>query len=119
LWNAGAESIFGYPANEALGQSLDLIIPEKQRAQHWTGYRRVMETGVSRYGTGDRLSVPALRKDGVRLSIEFTIVLVRGGDGRPAGIAAILRDVSESWNRERALQARIRELEAKRTGGQS
>lgn len=116
LWNAGAEAVFGYAAGEALGQSLDLIIPEKQRARHWEGYRRVMETGVSRYGARDRLSVPALRKDGARLSIEFCIVLVRGGDGRPAGIAAILRDVTESWNRERALQARIRELEAKRSG---
>ena len=117
LWNAGAEAIFGYSANEALGQSLDLIVPEKQRARHWEGYRRVMKTGVSRYGARDRLSVPALRKDGSRLSIEFTIVLVRGGDEKPVGIAAILRDVTESWNRERELQARIRELEAKGTVG--
>jgi PAS domain S-box-containing protein len=119
LWNAGAESIFGYAASEALGQSLDLIVPEKQRARHWDGYHRVMETGASRYGARDRLSVPALRKDGSRVSIEFTIVLVLGGDGKPAGIAAILRDVSESWNRERELRARIRELEAKRAADPS
>jgi PAS domain S-box-containing protein len=116
LWNAGAESIFGYTASEALGQSLDLIVPEKQRARHWDGYRRVMDTGVSRYGARDRLNVPALRKDGSRLSIEFTIVIIHGGDGKPAGIAAILRDVTESWKRERELQARIRELESKRAG---
>ena len=113
LWNAGAEAIFGWSAEEAVGQSLDLIIPEKQRQPHWDGYRRVMETGVSRYGAGDLLKVPASRKDGTRLSVEFTIVMVRGGDGRLAGIAAILRDVTARWNEERALRARLRELEAK------
>ena len=74
FWNAAAERIFGYAATEAIGQSLDIIIPEKLRGRHWEGYRQVMQTGQSRYGAGDLLAVPAQRKDGTRISVEFTIV---------------------------------------------
>ncbi len=102
LWNSGAEALFGYTPEEAVGRPLDLLIPEKLRRKHWDGYRRVMRTGVSRYASGELLKVPALRKDGTRLSIEFSIVIVHEDDGRPAGAAAILRDVTERWNRERA-----------------
>ena len=45
LWNPGAERIFGYSADEAVGQSLDLIIPERQRPAHWQGFSEVMRTG--------------------------------------------------------------------------
>src|SRR4051812_14856450 len=89
LWNGGAERIFGFSAAEAVGQSLDLIVPERLRQRHWAGYRRVMETGQTRYGT-ELLAVPAVRKDGTRLSIEFTVTLLRGDDGDVIGIAAIL-----------------------------
>jgi PAS domain-containing protein len=56
FWNAGAEVMFGYTAAEAVGQSLDLIVPEKQRPRQWDGWNRVMATGVTRYGTGIPLS---------------------------------------------------------------
>src|SRR5512146_3444050 len=68
LWNAGAEQMFGWSAAEAVGQSMDLIIPEKHRPKHWEGYSKVMETGVTKYGH-DVLAVPALTKDGRRISI--------------------------------------------------
>jgi len=74
FWNRSAERVFGFPAAEALGQSLDLIVPERQRARHWEGYDRVMTGGASRYGEGDLLAVPAVRKDERRISIEFTIL---------------------------------------------
>ncbi|MDQ4061049.1 MAG: PAS domain S-box protein, partial [Pseudomonadota bacterium] len=77
FWNAGAERIFGFAAAEAVGQSLDIIIPVNLRARHWDGFRRVMATGESRYGEGDLLSVPGLRKDGTRISLEFTIAALR------------------------------------------
>ena len=74
LWNSGAEAIFGYSKEEALGETLDLIIPEKLRERHWEGYRNVMATGVTKYGS-ELLAVPANRNDGSRISVEFTIIL--------------------------------------------
>jgi PAS domain S-box-containing protein len=108
-WNRGAERIFGFTAAEALGRSLDIIIPERLRERHWEGYRHTMATGESRYGAGDVLAVPGLRKDGSTLSLEFTIVPVRGEDGRLAGIAAILRDVTARFEELK----RLRKLAAK------
>lgn len=115
LWNPGAEAMFGYGAEEALGQSLDLIIPERLRARHWEGYRRAMATGVTRYGR-EVLAVPGVRKDGTRLSLEFTVVLLRGAGGAPEGVAAIIRDVTARWERERALRERLAALEARAAG---
>lgn len=110
LWNAGAEAIFGFSAAEAIGRSLDLIIPDRQRARHWEGYRNVMATGVTRYGQ-EVLAVPAVRKDGTRISLEFTVVLLREGTGELAGIAALMRDVTARWQQDRALKQRVAELE--------
>jgi PAS domain S-box-containing protein len=110
LWNAGAEATFGFRAAEALGRTLDLIIPDRYRERHWTGYRRVMETGTTSYG-GRLLAVPAMRKDGARLSIEFHVVVLRDPSGAVAGVAAIVRDVTERWQRERALREQVQELE--------
>jgi PAS domain S-box-containing protein len=84
FWNRGAEEMFGWPAAEILGRSMDVIIPDRLRARHWDGWSRVMETGVTRYGK-DVLAVPALHCDGRQLSIEFTIALLRGEDGRILG----------------------------------
>ncbi len=112
LWNAGAEAIFGYRADEVVGQTLDLIIPEKQRARHWEGYRTVMATGVTRYGR-ELLRVPALRKDRTRISVEFSILLPRDAAGEILGAAAILRDVTERWEQDRALRQRLAALERK------
>ena len=111
LWNSGAEAIFGYSAEEALGQTLDLIVPEKMRERHWEGYRKVMETGVTKYGS-DVLAVPALKNDNSRLSVEFTIVLLKNDSGKPIGTAAIIRDVTERWQKEKELKKRLAELEA-------
>lgn len=112
FWNEGAERIFGHSRDEALGRSLDLIIPERLRERHWDGYRKVMATGVTRYGD-EMLAVPALRRDGGRLSIEFTILLVRDEAGDLLGTAAFIRDVTARWEKERELKKRLAELEAK------
>ncbi len=110
LWNSGAEAVFGYTAQEAIGQSLDLIVPERQRDQHWAGYDRVMESGETKYGR-DLLAVPAMHKNGTRISIEFSIVLVKDSGGKVEGIAAIMRDVTKRWNEERQTRRRLAELE--------
>ena len=104
FWNRAAEAMFGYSAGEALGQTLDLIIPERFRARHWAGYRAVMSSGVTRYGQ-QLLAVPAIRKDGRRISIEFSIVLVRDPAGQLTGAAAIIRDVTARWERDRTARA--------------
>ena len=111
LWNAGAERIFGFRADEILGKSMDLIIPENLRERHWEGYDQTMKTGTTQYNR-NLLAVPAIRKDGTRISIEFTIVLIRGADGKLLGPAAILRDVSARWNQDKELRKRLATLEA-------
>ncbi|WP_419951757.1 PAS domain-containing protein [Methylobacterium sp.] len=111
VWNAAAERIFGFSASEALGQSLDLITPERQRQRHWDGYAKTMRTGITRYGT-EVLRVPALHKDGRSLSIAFTVGLLHGSDGAVTGILAIIRDETRRWNDERQMRKRLSELES-------
>lgn len=107
FWNPGAERIFGFTAAEAAGQSLDIIIPENLRARHWKGFRHTTATGTSRYGHGDLLSVPAMTKDGGRISVEFTIVLLRDGRGDVAGTVAVMRDVTRRFEEVRELRRRL------------
>ena len=103
-WNKGAEEVFGFAAAEAIGQTLDIIVPESLRQRHWDGYHATMRTGVTRYSGGDLLAVPAIRKDGSRISAEFIIVPFRDEIGRMVGIAAIMRDVSKRFEEMRALR---------------
>jgi PAS domain S-box-containing protein len=110
LWNSGAEAMFGYTTAEAIGHTMEIIIPEKHRARHDEGYARVMQTGITKYGR-EALAVPAMRKDGSRISIEFTIVLVRSAEGSVLGAAAIVQDVTARWERDKALRSRLAELE--------
>ena len=107
FWNAGAERIFGFTATEASALSLDLIIPENLRARHWAGFRRTMETGTSRYGLGDLLSVPGLTKDGRRISVEFTVVMLRNARQEITGIVAVMRDVTRRFDEVRELRRRL------------
>jgi PAS domain S-box-containing protein len=104
-WNGAAERVFGWTAEEALGASLDLIVPERQRTRHWEGYRKVMSTGATKYGS-DLLRVPSLNADGQRHSIAFTVTLIEDADGAVAGIAAVVRDETERWNEEQELRRR-------------
>jgi PAS domain S-box-containing protein len=112
FWNPGAERIFGHASSEALGQSLDLIIPERLRARHWSGYREVMQTGQSRYGEGDLLAVPGIRRDGTKISLEFTIVPLFDAERRLQGVAAVMRDVSERFDEMQALKRKLAQLSA-------
>jgi PAS domain S-box-containing protein len=80
------------------------MIPGNLRARHWDGFRETMRTGRTRYGAGDLLAVPALRKDGSRISVEFSIVPFRDGAGRMVGIAAVMRDVTKRFEEMKALR---------------
>lgn len=119
FWNDAATRVFGWLPSEAVGQSLDLIIPERQRARHWAGYRRTMATGETRYGE-QLLEVPALHRDGHRLSIAFTVTLLRRpGRHVPTGIAAVVRDVTRQWSERRRLHDEVAALRASAgTGGE-
>jgi PAS domain S-box-containing protein len=112
-WNAGAERIFGFSRGEAVGQSLDIIIPPGLRERHWVGYDETMRTGRTRYGAGDLLAVPALRKDGVRISVQFSIFTVRADGGDIAAIGAIMRDVTAEFEERKAMRKRLAELDRK------
>ena len=105
-WNAGAERILGFTAAEAIGQSLDLFIPEKLRGRHWEGYHRVMASGETKYKTG-LLSSPGIRKDGSQVSLEFSMVLLHDVNGAMQGCASIMRDVTERWLKEKELKQRL------------
>lgn len=111
FWNGAAERIFGFTAADAVGQSLDLIVPERQRQRHWEGYHKTMETGVTKYGS-DLLRVPALHKDGRTLSIAFTVALLRDPQGRPDAIVSVVREETARFAEERNLKKRVAELEA-------
>lgn len=110
FWNGGAEATFGHAAAEAIGKSLDLIIPEKLRKRHWEGYNAVMASGTTKYGT-ESLKVPALHRGGHRLSIEFRVMLLRNDGGAIMGIAAFLRDVTAAWTEQQELRKRLAALE--------
>lgn len=112
LWNPAAERIFGFSESEALGKSLDLIIPERLRKRHWDGYRKTMETGETRYGN-DVLKVPAIDKHGRSISIAFTVGMLFSADKKVAIIASIIRDETSRFEEERSLRKRLAELEAK------
>jgi len=112
-WNAAATRIFGFTEDEAVGESLDLIIPERLRARHWEGYDEVMQGRPSRYEAGALLSVPARHKEGKQMSIEFTILPFHDAAGAMVGIAAFLRDVTAKFEETRALR---RELAALKQG---
>lgn len=110
FWNDAATRLFGFTTRDAVGTSLDLIIPPRQQQRHWDGYHRTLATGITRYGT-DVLRVPALHKDGRPLSIAFTVALLRDALDEVTGIMAIVRDDTARWTEERALRTRLRELE--------
>lgn len=116
LWNGGAERMLGYSAEEAIGRSLDIFIPENLRARHWEGYFKVMQTGATRYAS-ELLAAPALCKDGSRISTEFSMTIIRDEAGRVAGTTAVMRDVTAKWQKEKALKARVAELESELNAG--
>jgi PAS domain S-box-containing protein len=116
FWNTAAERLFGWTADDAVGKSLDLIVPERQRRAHWEGYRRVMASGQTRYGT-ELLTVPANHADGERRSIAFTVSLLADADGAVTGIAAVVRDETRRWAEDRALRAELDELRSRSGSG--
>ena len=92
-WNATAESIFGHTANEAVGRTLDLLIPEDERPDHWRNFRRVMASGVLNYRPDHILDVEGLRRNGERVKLDVALIAIRDPAGHLVGITAIMRAV--------------------------
>jgi nitric oxide dioxygenase len=107
FWNAGCRRVFGYTACEAIGQSLDIIVPEALRTRHWQGYAQMMATGTSRYSAGDLLAVPALHKDNRRISVEFSLTSFRDAAGEVIGLGAVMRDVTKRFEEMKALRKTV------------
>jgi len=99
-WNAAATAMFGYTAAEALGQSLDLIIPEHLRAAHWRGFDAAMASGTTRLHGRPTLT-RAQHKSGSKLYVEMSFALVVDAAGAVLGSVAMVRDVTERMERER------------------
>jgi PAS domain S-box-containing protein len=113
LWNAAAERVFGHTEAEALGQSLDLITPERLRQRHWDGFNHSMATGTTRYGAGEMLRVSAMHKDGSTMSIAFTVAMLFDDAGKVSAVISVIRDETKRFNDDRALKKRVAELESK------
>ena len=111
FWNPAATRLFGYAQDEAMGQSLDLITPQRHQKRHWDGYYKTMQTGKTKYGH-DVLKVPAVHKDGHALSIAFTVALLHSPDLKVSSIVAVIRDETERFAEERNLRKRLTELES-------
>ena len=111
VWNAAATRLFGFTETEALGQSLDIITPERHRQRHWEGYHKTVATGITKYGT-ELLRVPAINKAGEQLSVAFTVALLFDAARKVTGVLAVMRDETKRFKEERELRKRIAELEA-------
>jgi PAS domain S-box-containing protein len=111
VWNAGAERIFGWSSAEALGQRMDMIVPERLRKRHWDGYDQSMRTGHTRYAH-DVLRVPAVDKAGRAMSIAFTVFMLYGPSGEPTACGSVIRDETDRFAQDRALKQKLAALEA-------
>jgi PAS domain S-box-containing protein len=110
VWNEGAEAIFGHPRAEAVGQSLDLIIPERLRPAHWAAFKRAIETGQLQHGR-ESLATRSMHRDGRTLYVDLSFALVRGRGGEVLGAVAVARDITRRFREERELRRRLAELE--------
>lgn len=109
-WNAGAEAIFGYAADEVVGQSLNVIIPERLRSAHWTAFDRAVETGQTRYGR-QAMTTRSVHKNGSKLYVDLSFALVKDNAGEVLGSVAMARDITRRYLEENVLRRRVAELE--------
>lgn len=102
IWNARAEMVFGFSASEAIGGSLDVIIPEDLRAAHWRGFNRAIAAGRTRLG-GRAMVTRAVHKQGGKLYVELSFGIVKGGPQGVMGALATAKDITQSYlaSRER------------------
>ena len=111
LWNRGAELLFGYAAADAVGQRLDIIVPEKFRRAHWEAFDRSVESGRTKHV--DRvLTTRSMHKNGARLYVDLSFGLVKDAQGTVLGAFAVGRDCTERYLAETNAKARLAAAEA-------
>ncbi len=94
IWNQGAEALFGFSAAEAIGSSLDLIIPEALRNAHWAGFHQAVSRGATRHGRRSSIT-RALHKSGRQLYVDMSFAIVKDQEGATTGSMAVARDATE------------------------
>jgi PAS domain S-box-containing protein len=104
LWNDAAQKVFGFERDEAVGASLDLIIPERLRDAHWRGYRAAMSSGTTRLG-GRATLTKGIHKSGRSVYVEMSFSVVKDAANQVVGSVAIARDVTEKQTKARAAAA--------------
>lgn len=104
LWNPAAETMFGFSAAEAIGQSLDIIIPERLREAHWRGFHAAIASGRTRLN-GRPTVTRALHKSGATLYVEMSFAMVCATSGEVIGSVAVARDATERVQREKAARS--------------
>jgi PAS domain S-box-containing protein len=112
VWNRGAENVFGFSAAEALGNSLDMIIPERFREAHWRGFYMAIDSGRTRY-SDKVLTTRSLHKERGRLYVDMSFSLIKDAAGEILGALAVARDATARRLEENALRARVADLEKK------
>ena len=115
VWNAAATRMFGFSAEQALGQSLDIIIPEKLRKAHWRGFDAAIAAGVTKH-SGKPMPTKALRADGSEFYTEMGFALIFNNQGEVVGTVAQARDITERFEKGRAERQRLQELEKRLSG---
>jgi PAS domain S-box-containing protein len=114
LWNRGAEAVFGFTSEDAVGQSVDIIIPEKLRAAHWAGFNKAVAHGDILSAPGARMT-RGLKKNGEQLYVEMSFAMVKNQAGEMTGSIAVARDATARYLAERA--ARLQAAAAARPAG--
>jgi PAS domain S-box-containing protein len=109
-WNEAAARVFGHSVESALGQNLDIIIPEQYREAHWNGFEKAIETGETNY-KGQALATRSMRPDGEKIYVELSFAVVKDASGKVAGALAFGRDITERFTSDRELRRKLRELE--------
>ena len=112
VWNPGAEAVFGHRADEIIGKSLDVLIPDRLRSAHWAGFDTAMETGQLKH-VRQSMTTRSIHKDGSDLYIDMSFALVRDDTGLVLGAVAVARDVTDRFKAEREARKRLADLEAR------
>lgn len=111
FWNSAATRVFGYSVEQAIGASLDIIIPERFREAHWKGFHRALEEAATKYA-GQALATRSVRSNGAQIYVELSFAIVVGDDGTVLGALSHTRDITERFERDRERQKRMKDLEA-------